>query len=467
MTINFEITGGPLVIKGNDSTGSGDIQVGIVSWGLGCADKNFPGVYSRISSQYQWIEEQVCTWSMDPPANFDCSGTPTVQTTSPTPSQTHNPTPSPSETITPVPTLPLTSHPTRSPLPDGQKKLLIKIELDDNPSDTGWKISSFPDDRMLLEVAVGEYDPSNADQDFEYELVVDSEKFYLLTIYDVSGDGFAGQITVFEDMKKLAHEPGFTDVSGTEVHHGFYAGESPERLVMLHFEFDYFAQEVAFELKSLNDDNILALSWFGTYEPSMESATEEIPIYGHEYGDQNYRLTIWDSGGDGIDGKYGEGKYELFLVQKDSNTLLTSGGDYGDKEVFEFTVPGSGSGEQDQVQFPTFSPVSLSLPLENPRNDGPLSPSVATDGSLSSPSISNTLQPSMVDDFAESSSYPKNSPIQAEMDSNTTSLNMNKSTAANTNTSSSGGQIGGRSSFSSCLWHYYLISILNLFILCC
>mmetsp|Transcript_6689 Transcript_6689/g.13603 ORF Transcript_6689/g.13603 Transcript_6689/m.13603 type:complete len:718 (+) Transcript_6689:322-2475(+) len=471
-------SGGPLVIKGNDATGSDDIQVGIVSWGLGCADKNFPGVYSRISSQYQWIEEQVCTWSMDPPANFDCDGTPTVQTTAPTSPRTPNPTSSPSEIITPVPTLTLTSRPTRSPLPDGQKRLLIKVELDDKPSDTGWKISSIPDDRILFEVAVGEYDSSNLGQDIEYVLVVDSEKFYRLTVYDNSGDGFSGRVTVFEDMKKIAHEPGFTDVSGKEVHHGFYAGESPEKLVMLHFEFDYFAQEVAFELKSLKDDNILALSWFGAYEPSTQSATEDIPIYGHEQGEQNYRLTIWDSGGDGINGQYGEGKYELFLVERDTNTLLTSGGDYGGKEVFEFTVPGNEFREEGttsatlisststQVQFPTFSPVSLPLPLENPRNDGPPSPAVLTDGMISSPSVSNAPQPStLVDGITENSSYPKNSPIPDKIDPNTMSLNTNKSTATNANISSSGGQSGGRFVFFSCLRHF-LISFLLLFIFC-
>lgn len=44
-------SGGPLVDK---STG---IQVGVVSWGQGCAEQDYPGVYSDIASVRQWIKD--------------------------------------------------------------------------------------------------------------------------------------------------------------------------------------------------------------------------------------------------------------------------------------------------------------------------------------------------------------------------------------------------------------------------
>lgn len=45
-------SGGPLM--------DGTVQVGVVSWGDGCANNNSPGVYARVSKQINWIEETVC-----------------------------------------------------------------------------------------------------------------------------------------------------------------------------------------------------------------------------------------------------------------------------------------------------------------------------------------------------------------------------------------------------------------------
>lgn len=64
-------SGGPLIVKGNNA--GRDVQVGVVSWGIGCASEHFPGVYARVSRAYDWIEDEVCKGSAyASEAGFDC-----------------------------------------------------------------------------------------------------------------------------------------------------------------------------------------------------------------------------------------------------------------------------------------------------------------------------------------------------------------------------------------------------------
>jgi len=58
-------SGGPLF----DSLGS---QVGITSWGIGCAQADFPGVYARVSAFEEFIKETICELSDVPPE--ECEG---------------------------------------------------------------------------------------------------------------------------------------------------------------------------------------------------------------------------------------------------------------------------------------------------------------------------------------------------------------------------------------------------------
>jgi len=47
-------SGGPMVAKTSDSSPSMSL-IGIVSWGYGCADADYPGVYTRVNQYLDWI----------------------------------------------------------------------------------------------------------------------------------------------------------------------------------------------------------------------------------------------------------------------------------------------------------------------------------------------------------------------------------------------------------------------------
>ena len=62
-------SGGPIVKI--DENGD-HIQCGVVSWGYGCADMAYPGVYARVSSAIPWIKSVACDeWGVS--ASF-CEG---------------------------------------------------------------------------------------------------------------------------------------------------------------------------------------------------------------------------------------------------------------------------------------------------------------------------------------------------------------------------------------------------------
>ena len=57
----FGDSGGPLLVQDTSPAGGepGWVQVGITSFGIGCADPSFPSVYARVSSFSEWIAEQI------------------------------------------------------------------------------------------------------------------------------------------------------------------------------------------------------------------------------------------------------------------------------------------------------------------------------------------------------------------------------------------------------------------------
>lgn len=90
-------SGGPLMTFDNDSNTWK--QVGVVSWGDGCAAPNYYGVYTKIANYANWVAQQI----------------PQLATPIPTPTNTSTPTATPTPTVTG--TRSATATPTSTPTP--------------------------------------------------------------------------------------------------------------------------------------------------------------------------------------------------------------------------------------------------------------------------------------------------------------------------------------------------------------
>jgi trypsin len=130
-------SGGPLL----DS--SSMVQYGLVSYGVGCALPDSPGVYTRVSNYMGWIQEFICENADNPPTS--CGGTTYFPTVNPTFTPTVTPTQSPMSGPTVSPTVSPTVY-------DGGVEIPPKKELPENPSKDASKLfNDFDDGRGDLD----------------------------------------------------------------------------------------------------------------------------------------------------------------------------------------------------------------------------------------------------------------------------------------------------------------------------
>ena len=160
-------SGGPMVVLAAD--GETYLQCGIVSWGSGCADPGYPGVYTKVSYFIDWI----------------CENTDGVVCANESDLCTNNP-------VYGCVDITANNYNTQSTIDDGSceyecdQNVSLLITFDCWPEETGWSIVN-DSGSVIASQSTGFYSESEA-----LETICLSEGCYIFTINDSYGDGMGG-----------------------------------------------------------------------------------------------------------------------------------------------------------------------------------------------------------------------------------------------------------------------------------
>lgn len=144
--------GGPAIRRGTSP--QDDEVVGIVSWGYGCVDANYPAVMTRVADHEQWIRTIVCKESTDPPKQFGCPGGMTLNSAS-----------------------------------TARQTVTLKMKLDMMAVETGFVILTSPHPSVVAQRVPGYY-KIKENELVEEKMDLPSNQCYKLILLDSFGDGF-------------------------------------------------------------------------------------------------------------------------------------------------------------------------------------------------------------------------------------------------------------------------------------
>jgi trypsin len=295
-------SGGPIL----DQEGT---QIGVVSWGYGCAQAKYPGVYSRVSGVKDWIDARICELSNSPPASCGQTG----------------------------------GHSTESGGGNtGDNEVVIEVKYDDFPEETGWTLRDSAG-TLIAGESTGSFSTESGTVSKTASV---ADGTYTFEITDAYGDGFCCSYGNGEFKITVNGEPVVTgsngDFEGVIVKTfdvvGSNNGSAPAVVdYRLDVTYDEYPYETSWSLQSRTTNAVVAASDFYEVTESGFFLSESVDLVP---GDE-YQLVILDSAGDGMCCAFGEGLIALYATVDDMDVLITSSsGAFGTSQTNVFTVPG-------------------------------------------------------------------------------------------------------------------------------